>query len=528
MSKLELLPYLSYGFAVQNIYQYSFDDGEKDIHFSGTRPKLVAWLKNGVVRVSNREGFRDIKADGSFGLDTLEELWRGFSEEHKYLGTSAGNSPFAGGGVGFFSYDLGKKFEGIKTLSDDDLGLPDWCFAFYDGSNSCDWSPPVLPVKKGIAQPVLNAVKDLPSAPRNDEIVIPRERSDRRNLNARLLRSARNDGRDSRGDPHALRAGDDVHFRGNDGRDSRFRGNDMGVRNDEMARNDKEIPVFTGMTKAEYIRRVKRIKEYLRDGDVYQVNFAQRFSVKTNEEPLKLYQRLQKDSPVPYAAYLDFGSVQIISQSPELFLKKKLFNDTLVTEPIKGTRKRGLTREEDERLFHELVNSQKDRAELTMIIDLERNDLSRICRAGTVRVEDLYKIKSFPSVHHQVTTVKGELNQHARLVDIFKAMFPGGSVTGAPKIRAMEIIEELEPNCRGIYTGCIGYLDVRGSFQFNIAIRTIIISAGSAWFHLGGGIVADSDPEEEYLETIYKGGPFWQLFLNAEVTDGKHPFQAAN
>src|SRR3990167_1617361 len=209
MSKLELLPYLSYGFAVQNIYQYSFDDGEKDIHFSGTRPKLVAWLKNGVVRVSNREGFRDIKADGSFGLDTLEELWRGFSEEHKYLGTSAGNSQFAGGGVGFFSYDLGKKFEGIKTLSDDDLGLPDWCFAFYDGSNSCDWSPPVLPVKKGIAQPVLNAVKDLPSAPRNDEIVIPRERSDRRNLNARLLRSARNDevarndGRDSRGDPHA-------------------------------------------------------------------------------------------------------------------------------------------------------------------------------------------------------------------------------------------------------------------------------------------------------------------------------------
>lgn len=447
MSKLELRTYLSYyGFAVQNIYQYSFDDAERGFHCSGTHPKLIAWLKNGVVRITNRDGYRDVKADGSlFGLDTLEELWRGFSGAHRFLKSGSANAPFVGGGVGFLSYELGKKFESICGASEDNLGLPDWCFAFYDGTKSQGWCPPSLPIKSR-----------------------------------------------------------------------------------SVAHNDISGEIGCNLSKEEYIKSVERIKRYLKDGDVYQVNFAQRFSVRTDKEPFKLYQALQRDYPVPYAAYLDFGSVQIISQSPELFLRKGLLDDTLVTEPIKGTRKRGLTPEEDEKFFQELMNSQKDRAELTMIIDLERNDLSRICKPGTVAVEDLYKIKSFPSVHHQVTTVKGELNQHVKLADIFKAMFPGGSVTGAPKIRAMEIIEELEPNCRGIYTGCVGYLDVRGSFQFNIAIRTIIISEGFAWFHLGGGIVADSDPEEEYLETIYKGGPFWQLFVNAEVTNGKHPFQAAN
>lgn len=411
---------------MQNYYKYSFDDVEGNIHFSGSSPKLVVWMKDGNVTINSPDGIREYPGGPTGGLAMLEEIWRDFSSQNQDLINSSPDLPFVGGGVGFFSYDFCKVFETVPKIAIDDISLPDWCFAFYDGSKKSEWSPPGLPIKRIESKPPLSPTSNL--------------------------------------------------------------------------------------SKREYIDKILKIKEYIRDGDVYQVNFAQRFSVKTSTPPFDLYRKLQSLSPVPYASYLDFGSVQIISHSPELFLKKDSASNLIFTEPIKGTRPRGQEKKEDERLRSELSRSEKDRAELTMIVDLERNDLSKICKPGSVKVDELYKIKSFPSVHHLVSNIHGELLPDSSIIQVIKSMFPGGSITGAPKVRAMELIEELEPNSRGVYTGSIGYLDIRGSFQFNIAIRTILIADETAFFHLGGGIVADSDPESEYLETMHKGSPFWQLF----------------
>ncbi len=262
-------------------------------------------------------------------------------------------------------------------------------------------------------------------------------------------------------------------------------------------------PNFTSsFTKEGYIKAVQKAKEYIAAGDIYQVNLSQRFSTEIDISPYDLYLRLREVSPAPFSAYLDFGKAAILSSSPERFLK--IDGKFIETRPIKGTRPRGKSTEEDERLKKELESSEKDRAEHIMIVDLERNDLGRVCKYGTVRVEENMTVESFAQVHHMVSSVTGELKEGVSLMDIIKATFPGGSITGAPKVRAMEIIEELEPIKRGVYTGSIGYIGFNGNMDLNIAIRTICVKDEKVHFSVGGGIVADSDPDAEYQETLDK------------------------
>ncbi|HWE93989.1 MAG TPA: anthranilate synthase component I family protein [Tepidisphaeraceae bacterium] len=267
-------------------------------------------------------------------------------------------------------------------------------------------------------------------------------------------------------------------------------------------------------TPAGYRAAVGRVIDYIRAGDVFQVNLSQRFTLPCRIPLASVYARLLRDSPAHYGGLLDFGDFALISNSPELFLRTGTPSDgrrRIITRPIKGTRPclSGMD--------VQLRDSVKDQAELNMIVDLERNDLGRICEIGTVKVTQPRTIEAHPTVYHGVATVEGILRPDVNFVDILGATFPGGSVTGAPKIRAMQIIDELEPVSRGPYCGAIGHLSADGSMEFNVAIRTMIVRDGQAHVPVGGGIVADSDPAAEYEETLVKArAMFTALGVSAE------------
>jgi len=236
--------------------------------------------------------------------------------------------------------------------------------------------------------------------------------------------------------------------------------------------------------------------------------------------PFELYKQLRNINPAPLAAYLDFGDAQIVSASPERFLKVDAKNRYIETRPIKGTRPRGRAPAEDERLRQELLDSAKDRAEHIMIVDLERNDLGRVCEYGSVRPAEFISLEEYPTVFHLVSTVSGRLKGDADSADCLMSCFPGGSITGAPKIRSMEIIDELEPTKRSIYTGAIGYIGFNGNMDTNIVIRTFLIKNNKAYFQVGGGIVADSEPEAEYQETLDKARALMQAIgVNYDAID---------
>jgi para-aminobenzoate synthetase component 1 len=244
------------------------------------------------------------------------------------------------------------------------------------------------------------------------------------------------------------------------------------------------------------------VRGYIASGDVYQVNLSQRARCTYDGDSVALYQALRLGNPAPYGAYLDLGDWQLISTSPEQFLHKT--GRQLETRPIKGTRPRGIDDEADRQNEAALRVSQKDRAELLMIVDLERNDLGRVAEFGSVQVEGLYQLEHYARVIHQTARVKATLAKHKDVYDALAALFPGGSITGAPKIRAMQIIEELEPTRRGAYCGSIGYIGFDGDAEFNIAIRSLHLKDGQLDYQVGGGIVWDSDPEDEYQETLDK------------------------
>ncbi len=252
-----------------------------------------------------------------------------------------------------------------------------------------------------------------------------------------------------------------------------------------------------------YRSMVSKAKEYIRDGDIYQVNLSQRFSVRLDEEPFRVYKRLRDVSPAPFAAFLDFEGIKVLSSSPERFMK--INRGIAETRPIKGTRPRGTCPDEDAAYARELMASIKDRAEHIMIVDLERNDLGRFCNIGSVKVDRLLSLEKYSNVFHLVSTVTGSIKDGSDIIDCIMSAFPGGSITGAPKIRSMEIIEELEPVDRNVYTGSIGYIGFNRTCDLNIAIRTVVIKDHTAYYHVGGGIVWDSTPEEEYQESMDKG-----------------------
>ncbi len=256
------------------------------------------------------------------------------------------------------------------------------------------------------------------------------------------------------------------------------------------------------LSREEYGEKFRQIQRYIRAGDCYQVNFAQRFSVRTQADPWPLYQRLRQVNSAPFSAYLEYPMGAVLCSSPERFLK--LQGSRVETCPIKGTRPRSPEPVEDLRLQRELAESPKDRAENVMIVDLLRNDLGRVCRIGSIEVPALFQTESFAAVHHLVSRVSGILAPGSDRYELLRACLPGGSITGAPKLRAMQIIDELEDSFRGVYCGTIAYLDRTGVMDSNIAIRTLCMHNGEVEFRVGGGIVADSDESREYQETLDK------------------------
>jgi para-aminobenzoate synthetase component 1 len=270
---------------------------------------------------------------------------------------------------------------------------------------------------------------------------------------------------------------------------------------------------------AEYLETVQKIRAYIESGDVYQVNLSQRFAAPFDGDPFALFCDLFERNPAPFFSYVHGDDHVIVSTSPERFLKRT--GSVVEARPIKGTRPRGKDEKEDQRLQKELQRSPKDDAELAMIVDLLRNDLGKVCRGGSVRVAEHKRIEAYHNVYHLVSRVEGTLEENRDSLDLLRAAFPGGSITGCPKIRAMEIIDELEPTRRHIYTGAIGYIGFHDTMDFSIAIRTATITGGTILFSVGGGIVYDSNPRDEYKETLQKGTTLLRIFMDREKPAGK-------
>lgn len=370
-------------------------------------------------------------------------------ELDKYKVENNTHLPFIGGAVGYLSYDLGNYIENLPRTAIDDTNVYDLYFGLYDHVIVIDH----LEEKTYIATPDLDLNKE-------EKIILEIEKK---------IAEVQS----------------------------------LGI--DKICYEEKDVEptkLKSNFTKSEFEGAVRNVQNYIKQGDIYQANLTQRFSGKTNLSSFELYRDLRRISPAPFGAFLNFEQSNILSNSPERFIK--CINKKIETRPIKGTRPRGKTIEEDLRLQEELVSSEKDRAELLMIVDLERNDIGRVSKIGSVKVPELFVIESYANVNHLVATVVGELESNKNCVDIIKATFPGGSITGAPKIRAMEIIDELEPTQRNVYTGSIGYIGFNGDMDLNIAIRTVIKQNNDVYFQVGGGMTWDSNPEDEYQETLDK------------------------
>lgn len=354
--------------------------------------------------------------------------------------------PFLGGALGYFAYDLKNSIERLPQTARDDLGLPDLLLM---------WPRRIL-------------------------------------LHDRLTHRLHGVTARCEGDPRSADPGP--------------------WRVDSSESTPPRLsagPLRSNFSRAAYLDSVARVRRYIREGDVYQVNLSQRFTFPFEGEPYDLWRALFRVNPAPFYAFINAGSHQILSTSMERLLYRR--GRSIETRPIKGTRKRGATAAEDEALKTELCTDPKDDAELSMIVDLLRNDLGRVCEPQSIRVDEHKRLESYENVHHLVSIVRGTLRRGATYGDILRATFPGGSITGCPKIRAMEIIDELEPCVRHIYTGSIGYLGWHENMDLNIAIRTGLAHKGRCHFSVGGGIVHDSSEEAEYEETLHKGRTLFHL-----------------
>lgn len=276
----------------------------------------------------------------------------------------------------------------------------------------------------------------------------------------------------------------------------------IGKKPEEKRGSNRKPDFHSNFTQKKYVEAVKKVKEYIRKGDTFQVNISQRLKTITDKDPVDLYEKLISINPCPFGGFFQIDDTCIISSSPERLVK--LENGLVDTRPIAGTRPRGKTIEEDAALEKELKENEKELAEHTMLIDLERNDLGRVCEYGSVKLSEKMVIEKYSHVMHLVSNVKGRLHKDKDQFDLIRACFPGGTITGCPKVRTMEIIHEIEPNVRGPYTGGFGYLTFNGNMDLNILIRTITLKNKIAYIQAGGGIVTDSDPEKEFEETMHK------------------------
>ncbi|MBI4402440.1 MAG: anthranilate synthase component I family protein [Nitrospirae bacterium] len=431
--------------------------------FMGSEPYLMLSGKDDRYELRTRD--RTVVREGE-PFTALADLLRA-----SRMARPEGIPPFFGGAVGFFSYDLERRFERLPNLAPDDQQLPDLQFAFVDLLAALDHQTGMLHL---IFAPPLER---LLGEPREK---LYREGCDRlAELEARLS---------VRSQAHA---------------------NNLPTSRPELRPNQ---------SRTAYMDRVRQCQEYIRAGDIYQANLSHRFTIDlTAPSPQPsppggsgegegvgsaLYQRLREVNPSPFSALLEFENVSLVSSSPERLVR--LQERRVDTRPIAGTRPRGRNVSEDRRLAEELLTNTKERAEHLMLVDLERNDLGRVCRYGTVKADEFMVVERYSHVSHIVSNITGQLRDDLGGFDLIRAVFPGGTITGVPKIRCMEIIESLEPVRRGPYTGSLGYLSWSGDLDLNIVIRTVVLTGDRGHLQVGAGIVADSDPSREYEETLYK------------------------
>jgi para-aminobenzoate synthetase component 1 len=408
---------------------------------AGLKPAAIVRGKDSVLTIQTNDTAEE--RNGNL-LDTFRDWFSAYtSVKDEEL------PDFQGGAIGFFSYDCVRYFEKLEQHSKDDLDTPDLFFLLFDDLAVYDHQE-------------------------REVWLITHYRQDNEVEEAkRRIAEMERSWTEVRPEPF-------IH----------------------KPATPKEEALQSAFTKESFMEAVEKIKEYIENGDVFQVNLSVRQTQPLGVHPLKIYETLRELNPSPYMAYLELKDFQIVSGSPELLVK--IDGEKASTRPIAGTRSRGENEEEDTKLANELIQNEKEQAEHVMLVDLERNDLGRVCKYGTVEVNEFMVIEKYSHVMHIVSNVQGTLAEGKDYIDVFKGVFPGGTITGAPKIRTMEIIEELEPSRRGIYTGSIGWIGYNGDMELNIVIRTLLAKDGHAYIQSGAGIVIDSNPKHEYKESLKK------------------------
>ena len=439
----------------------SVEGGEKIARYSfiGLHPIVTFKSKRHDVEITYASGKKESFSDNS-PLDRLREIMAGFRPVN-----DPGLPPFCGGAVGYVGYDEVRNFEPVGGGANDDLGLPDTLFVITESLVIFDH---VRHRMKLVVNCHIQEGVDLDAA--YDEALAKINQ-----LHQRLMRS--------------------------------------------LSSYDRTVSVGrceiqSNFTQDEFVEAVEKCKEYIAAGDVFQVVISQRFNVSVTCEPFEIYRALRSVNPSPYMFYLKFKELKLVGSSPEILVK--LTDDIVQVRPIAGTRKRGDTAEEDEALVQELLADPKECAEHIMLVDLGRNDCGRVCEYGSVEVDDLMTVERYSHVMHIVSNVRGKLKKGKDAFDVFRAAFPAGTVSGAPKIRAMQIIDEVEQLNRGTYAGSVGYFSFNGNLDSCITIRTVLIKGDQAYVQAGAGIVADSDPVSEYRETINKAGAMIRAIEIAE------------
>lgn len=424
----------------------------------GCSPYLTLRVSKGILYINEERSTLSLEA-------YLKDYLRKNREENPT------ELPLVSGAIGFFSYEYGRSFENIQTQHTNQKEIPDVILAFYD----CFY---IEDIKKQELYLIANGkLQDASkSIAQMKECV------------SRIEKSYSDKGfADSDGETEEENCHQDISLE----------------KVQELA--EKQI------TKSAYQKSIQEVVDYIKKGHIYVMNLTQRLTVPSKRTPYEVFCRLREHNPAPFSAYMNYDPITIVSASPERFLR--IQNGQIETRPIKGTIKRGSTKEKDLVLTKTLEDSEKDKSELLMIVDLERNDLNRICEPGSVKVTELFQIEAYATVFHLIANVTGTPQKDVDVTDVLRAIFPGGSITGAPKIRAMEIIDELESSGRGIYTGILGYLSLNGDCDFNIAIRTAVHQNQEYEIGVGGGITYESDIEVEYEEILQKAKALVEAIL---------------
>ena len=449
--------FYSYKTQTQGQLQRVFLESGRGGHLCVAASNPLAMIRsadNGIT-INWRNGEEEILLGEPLSL--VEELLARYEVE-----TRSDLPDFQGGAIGFVSYDYARRIEVLPKMAQDDLNVPDVFFYLFDV-----WA--VLEIESETVTLMKLASSD----------------ADLEGM-ARIWQESAEEGLRTR------RFSNEAAF--------------------EIVQDEAELVVsFAG---GDFENAILRIQDYIAQGDVFQVTLSVRQSRALSVEPIFMYEALRAFNPSPYMAYIETPTFAVVSGSPELLVKRKGIE--LSTRPIAGTRPRGKSEAEDELLARELIENSKERAEHVMLVDLERNDLGRVSAYGTVEVNEFMVIERYSHVMHIVSNVRGEIASEKSNADIIRAMFPGGTITGAPKIRTMEIIEELEPVRRGIYTGSIGWIGFNNDMELNIVIRTAFIQDGIAHIQAGAGIVIDSIPQNEYIESLNKAKAMWQAKAMAE------------